>query len=68
MNNPRLAGRYSKSLIDLAIEQNQLDVIYNDIKFLKAVFKSNPDFVALLDSPIIKADKKRKIVAASNKW
>ncbi len=64
MNNPRLAGRYSKSLIDLAIGQNQLDVIYNDIKFLKAVFKSNPDFVALLDSPIIKADKKEKIVAA----
>jgi F-type H+-transporting ATPase subunit delta len=41
-----------------------LDAAYADMKFLKAVFKSNPDFVALFASPIIKADKKEKIVAA----
>ena len=62
MDNPRLAGRYAKSLIDLAIEQNQLDVVYNDIKVLKSICKSNPDFVALLRSPIIQADKKSKII------
>jgi F-type H+-transporting ATPase subunit delta len=69
MNNPRLAGRYAKSLVDLATEQKQLDAVYTDMKFLKAVFKSNPEFVALFSSPIIKADKKEKIVAAviSNK-
>jgi F-type H+-transporting ATPase subunit delta len=67
MNNPRLAGRYAKSLLGLAIEQNQLDAIYNDIKFLKSVCTTNPDFVAVLDSPIIKADKKEKIVSAITK-
>jgi F-type H+-transporting ATPase subunit delta len=64
MSNPRLAARYAKSIVDLSIEQNQLDAVYTDMKFLKAVFKSNPDFVALFESPIIKADKKEKIVAA----
>ena len=62
MNNPRLAGRYAKSLLDLAIEQKQLDAVYSDIKFLRSICKSNPDFVALLKSPVIKADKKEKII------
>ena len=64
MNNPRLAGRYAKSLIDLAIELNQLDVIYADMKFVQAICKSNPDFVSVLRSPIIKPGKKEKIIEA----
>jgi F-type H+-transporting ATPase subunit delta len=64
MSNPRLAGRYAKSLLDLAIEQNQLDAICEDIKFLQAICKSNPDFVAMLKSPVIKSDTKVKIIEA----
>ncbi len=62
MNNPRLAGRYAKSLLDLAIEQNQLDAVYNDMKLLRAICKGNPDFAAVLTSPVINADKKEKII------
>ena len=62
MNNPRLAGRYAKSLLDLAIEQGQLEMVYADVKFLKEICKSNPDFVAVLKSPVIKVDKKEKII------
>jgi F-type H+-transporting ATPase subunit delta len=64
MQNPRLAARYAKSLLDLAVEQNQLDAVYADMKWLQQVNKSNPDFVALLRSPVVKADKKDKIMAA----
>jgi len=32
MPNPRLANRYAKSIVDLAIEQNQLEVVYADMK------------------------------------
>jgi F-type H+-transporting ATPase subunit delta len=64
MTNPRLAGRYAKSLLDLAIEQNQLEVIYADIKWLNSVCVSNPDFVAMLKSPIIKSDIKTKVIDA----
>ena len=49
-------------MLDLAIEQNQLDAVYADIKFLKDICKSNPDFVAVLKSPVIKVDKKGKII------
>ncbi|MDR6570265.1 ATP synthase F1 subunit delta [Chitinophaga ginsengisegetis] len=64
MQNPRLASRYAKSLIGLAQELNQLEVVHTDMLFLQQVMKSNPDVVSLLKSPIIKADKKQKILAA----
>ena len=64
MPNPRLAGRYAKSLIDLSIEKGQLEKVYADMQWLQAVCKSNPDFVNLLRSPVISSDKKQKIVKA----
>lgn len=62
MPNPRLAHRYAKSLVDLALEKNQLEAIYADMKYLQAVCKSSKEFVSLLQSPIITADKKTKIL------
>lgn len=67
MSNARLAGRYAKSLIDLATEQNQLETIYADMKYIQAVCKSNQDFVNVLRSPIIKADQKNSIINAITK-
>lgn len=64
MNNPRLAIRYAKSLIDLAKEHNQLEEVNNDVRFLQKICASNPDFVVVLKSPVIKPDKKEKILNA----
>ena len=64
MPNPRLAGRYAKSLIGLAIERNQLENVYNDMVYLQKVVKGSRDFVVLLRSPLIKADKKQAILNA----
>lgn len=64
MRNPRLAARYAKSLLDLAIEKGDLETIYADILWLQSVCRESRDFVNLLRSPIIKADKKEKILAA----
>ncbi len=67
MNNPRLATRYAKSIIDLAVEQNQLEPVYSDMMFILRICKSNPDFVAVLRSPIIKPTSKGKIIEAITK-
>ena len=67
MNNPRLAGRYAKSLIDLAKELNQVDVICADMKFVQSICKSNHDFVLVLRSPIIKPGTKAKIIETITK-
>jgi F-type H+-transporting ATPase subunit delta len=64
MLNPRLAGRYAKSILDLSIERNELESTYNDMRFLDSVCKSSKDFVSLLKSPVIPSDKKEKILDA----
>jgi F-type H+-transporting ATPase subunit delta len=64
MQNPRLASRYAKSLIDLAVELNLLEQVYTDMQWLNGVCKSNRDFVNLLKSPIIKGETKIKILTA----
>jgi F-type H+-transporting ATPase subunit delta len=64
MNNPRLAQRYAKSLVDLSIEMDQFDAVRNDILFLQNVIDSSREFVLMLNSPIIKSDKKFKIISA----
>lgn len=64
MLNPRLAGRYAKSLIDFAVEKNQLGVVYNDMKYLQEVCKSSRQFVSIMQSPVIAADKKTRILNA----
>jgi F-type H+-transporting ATPase subunit delta len=67
MPNPRLAARYAKSLIDLSTERNQLEDVYKDMQFLQRICKSNPDFVNLLRSPVVNADKKQSIIDAITK-
>ncbi|MBL7746567.1 MAG: ATP synthase F1 subunit delta [Chitinophagaceae bacterium] len=64
MPNPRLATRYAKSLVDLAIEKGQLETVFADMSWLHSVCKTNRDFVNVLRSPIIKADVKKKIIEA----
>lgn len=64
MHNPRLAHRYAKSLIDLATERGSLEKVFADVQYLQAVCKQSRDFVLLLKSPIIKADKKQQIIKA----
>ena len=62
--NPRLAARYAKSILDLAVEKDQLDVVYNDMLFLRDVCNASRELVGVLRSPVIKTDKKRKILDA----
>ena len=64
MPNARLAGRYAKSILDLAIEQGQLEAVYADMKYIQAACNSSSEFVNMLRSPNIKADQKNSILSA----
>ncbi len=64
MKNPRLAGRYAKSIIDLAIERNELDIVYADMQYLQAVCKQSREFLNLIKSPIIPISLKNKAITA----
>ncbi|MEN0005264.1 MAG: ATP synthase F1 subunit delta [Bacteroidota bacterium] len=63
MSVQRVASRYAKSLIDLAVEQNKLDRILGDVEAFKKATK-NRDFFMLMKSPIVHASKKSKVLEA----
>lgn len=64
MQNPRLASRYAKSLLDLAVEQNCVEDTLKDIQLLASICQQSKDFTNVLRSPVIKSDKKQSIIDA----
>ena len=67
MLNPRLATRYAKSILGLAIERSELETVYNDMEYLHLLSKVNKEFVMVLKSPVINPDKKEAVLAAVTK-
>ena len=63
MSVHRIAGRYAKSLIELATEQGKLEEVRADVHQLEIATQSR-DFVLMLASPIINSDKKSMILNA----
>ena len=64
MRDIKIASRYAKSLLKIAIDENVLEDLHKDMQLVHKVCTNNPDLVLLLKSPIVKSDKKRNIVDA----
>jgi F-type H+-transporting ATPase subunit delta len=63
MSVTRIATRYAKSLIELAVEQGKLPQVSADVQALASA-SQNRDFYLMLKSPIISADKKNAAIKA----
>lgn len=61
MKGTRAASRYAKALLELAIENNQVDNVLNDMKYVVAVATESREFQLLVQSPVINSDKKNAI-------
>lgn len=64
MADSRVAYRYVKSLLQLAVDQNALDAVHNDMVLFNQVCEHNRAFVLMLRNPVIKHDKKKEILDA----
>lgn len=64
MYNTRLATRYARSLITLAEDKSNVEVVLEDMKYLFGLCSQSREFTMMLRSPIIKSDKKLAIVKA----
>lgn len=62
MAESRVASRYVKSLLGLAVEQNAVDAVHNDMVSFSKVCAENRAFTLMLRNPVIKHDKKREIL------
>lgn len=58
----RAISRYVKSLLGLAIEQQALEQVHNDMNLFAKVSDENRAFKVMLLSPVIKHDTKREIL------
>ena len=68
MNYPRVASRYSKALLELAVEKNELEKVSADVATLKAAVSGSRDLELLLASPIVKTDKKQAMAASRSMY
>lgn len=62
MADSRVAGRYVKSLLGLAVEHGVLEEVHTDMQLFTRVCKENRGFVSVLRNPIIRHEKKQSIL------
>ncbi|AMR30218.1 hypothetical protein A0256_01675 [Mucilaginibacter sp. PAMC 26640] len=62
MSELTVAIRYAKALVDLAIEQNALDTVKDDMVIFYKTVKASPELHAVLGNPIISHSKKVNIL------
>lgn len=62
MASSRIASRYSKSLFDLAVQDNKIDQIKEDMLLIESICESSNELVALLKNPIVKAENKKAVM------
>lgn len=62
MREVRIAKRYAKALFEFAQEENLVEQVYSDMVQLESVCISNRDFRLMLNSPVVKFDRKLVIV------
>ncbi len=54
---------YGNALFELAIEENKLDALYDEVLALIDVLKENGELIKLLSHPHINKDEKKKVVS-----
>lgn len=61
MSSTKLAYRYAKSIIDLAVEKGKLEEVSNDMRLLNETTDKVREFYLMLKSPIVNGDKKMEV-------
>jgi len=56
----RAAQRYAKSILELAVEKNQLDAVFADMQQMREALRQNRPLRQLFLSPVVTSDVKRK--------
>lgn len=62
MPHSLIAKRYAKAVFELALEMNVVEETKTDMDLISSVVASNKDFVLLLNSPVVRPDKKKKVM------
>lgn len=61
MKFSRAASRYAKSLLDLAVERNELEVAFKDVNTIREAIEGSRDLELLVNSKVVQEEKKLPI-------
>ncbi|NLJ82521.1 MAG: ATP synthase F1 subunit delta [Bacteroidales bacterium] len=64
MKGTKLAGRYAKAFFEFALELNQIEEVFKDISLINNAFISCNELTTVINSPIVRTDKKLSILNA----
>ncbi|MGD8306022.1 MAG: ATP synthase F1 subunit delta [Ignavibacteria bacterium] len=62
MVSSKVANRYASSLLDIALEKNILDTVYEDVKLIISAFDASGELQRTIISPVIKPELKISIL------
>lgn len=62
MNIAPVAYRYARSLMSLAQDKGQLELVHEDMLLVANTCRDNRELVLLMRSPVVKSDKKEKVL------
>jgi F-type H+-transporting ATPase subunit delta len=62
MRQTKTARTYAKALLDLAVEQNTLEDVKNDMELILSVCESSKELQTVLESPVVSPDKKMNVL------
>ncbi|AGT33724.1 F0F1 ATP synthase subunit delta [Geobacillus genomosp. 3] len=62
MSQEVIAKRYASALFQIALEQQQLDRIEEDIRAVRQALVENGEFLSILSNPKLSLDKKKALV------
>lgn len=62
MKNPKVASRFAKALLDLAIERNEIDAVKADAQIVINAVNNSEDLRILCASPVIKPKVKEAVI------
>jgi F-type H+-transporting ATPase subunit delta len=65
MSNSLVAKRYALALLQIAKEQQLLDVFEEELRVVKEVVQYNPELKAVLNSSKLSIEKKKEIIKAA---
>jgi|SRR5690554_3082158 len=61
-HDSQVAKRYAKSLLDFALERNELEAVAADMELISKTCDESKDLQIMLKSPIIKPEKKLAVI------
>ena len=64
MKDARAALRYAKAILNLAKDSNSQELVDNDMKLIVTTIAENDELEVVLNSPVIKATDKMKVLKA----